>query len=51
MTSKRFLHKARRGKYSREQALKMNRTRWDADSAIAPRSLRRNQVLIHGFLR
>jgi len=33
MTSKRFLHKRRRGKYSRAKALQMNKARWEADRA------------------
>lgn len=33
MTSKRFLHKRRRGLYSSEKSAQMNKARWDADRA------------------
>jgi hypothetical protein len=33
MTSKRFIHKRRFGKYSREKSAMMNKARWDADRA------------------
>jgi hypothetical protein len=33
MTSNRFIHKRRRGKYSRAKSLQMNKARWDADRA------------------
>jgi hypothetical protein len=33
MTSKRFIHKRRRGLYSSEKSAQMNKARWDADRA------------------
>ena len=31
LARKRFIHSKRRGKYSRERSLQMNKARWDAD--------------------
>ena len=33
MTSKRFIHKKRRGLYSSQKSAQMNKARWDADRA------------------